>query len=62
MFDTTHFFFSHAARRALGKAGVIPLMLTEDEKLAERLEHSNLNDYGARREYASASRRIIANK
>jgi hypothetical protein len=52
----------NAARRALGKAQVIPLMVTEDEALAERLEHSNLNDYSARREFASESRRIIAGR
>lgn len=47
------------ARRALGKAGIIPLMLTEDEKLAESLESANLNDFAARRRYANESRRII---
>jgi len=47
------------ARRALGKAQIIPLMVTDDEVLAERIEHSNLNDRDARMEFAAESRRIL---
>lgn len=47
------------ARRALGKAGIIPLMLSQDEKLAESLESVNLNDFAARRRYAAESRLIL---
>jgi len=50
----------NAARRALGKAQVIPQMFTQDEILAERLEVSNLTNYEDRRAYAAESRRIIA--
>ena len=61
--DTNKSFLRHEsfneARRYLVKAGVLPSnMVTEDEVLAGRLEHTNLNDRDARIEFAQESRRI----
>jgi hypothetical protein len=60
-YSFTHGPHYDATRRALGKIGIFPLMLTEDERLAERLENTpNLSgSYLARQEYKNEKARLM---
>jgi hypothetical protein len=56
-FERHNLSFTHGphydqCRRALGKSGIFPLMLTDDEILAERIEQTTLtNNYAGRQDY-----------
>jgi hypothetical protein len=63
-FERNNFSFTHGphydrCRVALVKQGKLPeFLLTEDEVLAERLEHSDLGSRAAKVEFAQESRRL----